>query len=70
LNLPHAEFRSRAFVLAPLADIAADAVDPVSGRSIRELLEMPGVIGRVERIGNLDLKNGCVTPDTAVTMHR
>ena len=69
LNLPHPEFRNRAFVLAPLADIAPEAVDPVTGRSIRELLEMPYVIGQVERIGSLDLTDKGVTADTAVTMN-
>ena len=69
LNLPHSEFRSRAFVLAPLADIAPEAVDPVSGRSIRELLEMPEVIGQVKRMGSLDLTDKDVTANTAVTVN-
>lgn len=70
LKIPHPEFRSRRFVLAPLADIAPDAVDPVSGRSIRELLEMPAVIGQVERIGSLDRTTEDVAADSAATaMH-
>jgi 2-amino-4-hydroxy-6-hydroxymethyldihydropteridine diphosphokinase len=36
--IPHAEFRSRAFVLRPLAEIAPDWRDPVTGLAIRHLL--------------------------------
>jgi 2-amino-4-hydroxy-6-hydroxymethyldihydropteridine diphosphokinase len=36
--VPHAEFRSRAFVLQPLAEIAPDWRDPVTGLTIRHLL--------------------------------
>ncbi len=39
IEVPHPRFRDRGFVLEPLAEIAADWVDPVSGRSIRELLQ-------------------------------
>jgi 2-amino-4-hydroxy-6-hydroxymethyldihydropteridine diphosphokinase len=39
LRLPHPRFRSRAFVLEPLADIAPAMVDPVTGLSVRVLLE-------------------------------
>ena len=38
LQVPHPRFRERRFVLEPLAEIAPDWTDPVSGRSISELL--------------------------------
>lgn len=38
LVVPHPRFRQRRFVLAPLAEVAADWVDPVTGRTIDELL--------------------------------
>ncbi|HWT11465.1 MAG TPA: 2-amino-4-hydroxy-6-hydroxymethyldihydropteridine diphosphokinase [Allosphingosinicella sp.] len=36
--LPHPEFRKRRFVLEPLAEIAPDWRDPVSGATARQLL--------------------------------
>jgi 2-amino-4-hydroxy-6-hydroxymethyldihydropteridine diphosphokinase len=38
LTVPHPRFRGRAFVLAPLTAIAPDMIDPVSGLTVRELL--------------------------------
>jgi 2-amino-4-hydroxy-6-hydroxymethyldihydropteridine diphosphokinase len=38
LQVPHPRFRDRLFVLEPLAAIAPDLVDPVTGLSIRQLL--------------------------------
>jgi 2-amino-4-hydroxy-6-hydroxymethyldihydropteridine diphosphokinase len=38
LIVPHPRFRERRFVLAPLSEIAPDWIDPVTGRSIAELL--------------------------------
>jgi 2-amino-4-hydroxy-6-hydroxymethyldihydropteridine diphosphokinase len=39
LAVPHPRFRDRRFVLAPLAELAPEWIDPVSGRTISALLE-------------------------------
>jgi 2-amino-4-hydroxy-6-hydroxymethyldihydropteridine diphosphokinase len=39
LIVPHPRFRERRFVLAPLAEVAGDWTDPVTGLTISALLE-------------------------------
>jgi 2-amino-4-hydroxy-6-hydroxymethyldihydropteridine diphosphokinase len=39
LQIPHPRMRERAFVLVPLAEIAPDWIDPISGKSIVQLCE-------------------------------
>ncbi len=38
LTVPHPRFRARRFVLEPLAAIAPDLLDPLTGLSVRQLL--------------------------------
>lgn len=46
--LPHPRLAERAFVLVPLADIAPDWIDPVSGKNVAALIAAlpPGPISR------------------------
>ena len=46
LTLPHPAMAERRFVLEPLAEIAPAMVDPVSGRTVAEMLARLGVTGR------------------------
>jgi 2-amino-4-hydroxy-6-hydroxymethyldihydropteridine diphosphokinase len=44
LQVPHPRFRERRFVLEPLAEIAPELRDPVTGATVRELLaRLPNV---------------------------
>jgi 2-amino-4-hydroxy-6-hydroxymethyldihydropteridine diphosphokinase len=38
LEIPHPRFRGRRFVLEPLAELNPEALDPVTGKRVRELL--------------------------------
>ncbi len=39
LTIPHSDFRNRSFVLRPLAEIAPNWIDPVTGKTVAALLE-------------------------------
>jgi 2-amino-4-hydroxy-6-hydroxymethyldihydropteridine diphosphokinase len=39
LTVPHPRFRERRFVLEPLAELAPEWRDPVTGRTIAELVQ-------------------------------
>jgi len=45
LVVPHPRLRERRFVLEPLAEIAPNARDPETGKTVRELLEALGPAG-------------------------
>lgn len=55
LTIPHPRMRERAFVLAPLAEIAPDAIDPVSGKAARDLLAAVSQEGVVRLAPNLKI---------------
>jgi len=50
LEVPHPRMAERAFVLLPLAEIAAEWIDPVSGRPVGELAAALTDHGGVERL--------------------
>ena len=45
LHIPHPAMRERRFVLEPLAEIAPEARDPISGLEVRQLLVQLGMRG-------------------------
>ena len=46
LTIPHPRFRDRLFVLRPLAEVAPEMVDPVTGRRVDELLRRVLTVAR------------------------
>jgi 2-amino-4-hydroxy-6-hydroxymethyldihydropteridine diphosphokinase len=42
ISVPHPRFRERDFVLRPLAEIAPEMIDPVTGKRVSELLNRRG----------------------------
>ena len=55
LTIPHPRLRERAFVLAPLAEIAPEILDPVSGKTIQELLGAVSQEGVIKLAPNLKI---------------
>jgi 2-amino-4-hydroxy-6-hydroxymethyldihydropteridine diphosphokinase len=52
LAVPHPRFRERRFVLIPLAELVPDLSDPMSGLTMRQLLDLCPDKGEVRRHGD------------------
>lgn len=50
LVVPHPRFHQRRFVLEPLFEVAPDAVHPVFGKTVRELLDVCQDVSKVVRL--------------------
>lgn len=53
LIIPHPGIAERAFVLAPLAEIAPDLVHPVTHGKVKDLLSVVNVLGSVRKMDKL-----------------
>ena len=53
LSLPHLRMWQRRFVLAPLAELAGQRVNPASGRTVDDELQQLGTRDAVQRLGEL-----------------
>jgi 2-amino-4-hydroxy-6-hydroxymethyldihydropteridine diphosphokinase len=56
ITIPHSNIAERAFVLAPLAEIAPGLVHPVIHKKVKDLLLVMDGMGGVKKIGGLSLK--------------
>jgi 2-amino-4-hydroxy-6-hydroxymethyldihydropteridine diphosphokinase len=56
LTIPHPGIVERAFVLAPLAEIAPELIHPVIHEKVEDLLAMVNGLGGVRKMGKLSLK--------------
>jgi 2-amino-4-hydroxy-6-hydroxymethyldihydropteridine diphosphokinase len=58
LEIPHPRLAKRAFVLVPLSEIAPDAVDPRSGKTVAQLLESLFANAEIETHAVVKIKSG------------
>lgn len=56
LEIPHPRFSERDFVLYPLADIAPEFIDPVSGKKVKDILLESAFTGKITHVDG-HLKN-------------
>lgn len=55
LTLPHERLAQRAFVLVPLAEVAPEWVHPITGASVKEMLQaLPGGAAGVDKLGAME----------------
>lgn len=57
LKIPHPKIAERRFVLVPLAEIVPGLADPVSGLTVREMLQNCKDQSRVWRLGDIGTEN-------------